>query len=42
MKIKIKYKGQEIEYAIRIEKESFEDVAACLIDDIHTSVEVRK
>ena len=42
MKIKIKYQGQEIEYAIRIEKESFKDVEACMIDDIHTLVEVRK
>lgn len=42
MEVKIKYKGQNTWYTVRIEQESVDNAAACLLDDVHTKVEVRE
>ena len=40
MTVKIQYIGQETKYTVHIEQESADNVMACLLDDIHTKVEV--
>ena len=42
MTAKIKYIGQKTEYTVRIEQESIDNVVACLLDDVHTKVEVQE
>lgn len=42
MEAKIKYKGQNTWYIVHVEKESVDNVMACLLDDIHTKAEVQE
>lgn len=42
MEVKIKYKGQNTWYIVHIEQKSANNVMACLLDDIHTKVEVQE
>lgn len=42
MTAKIKYIGQRTEYTVHIEQESINNVAACLLDDVHVKMEAQE
>lgn len=42
MTAKIKYIGQGTEYTVCVEQESFDNIIACLLDDVHVKREVQE